>query len=197
MQDIYRKYETEELVALYQSTQREEYLQEIIRRNAGLFHSWAYQYRNIPNYDEDDLTEEMYIACWKAVGGYDPARGVAFTTCLKGYVIQRLNRIYREATRKKRHTGTELASYEELAEINKDGVSGSSFSIECKDFSEIEVREFLESVSGTVKDIAVMLYDGMSKGEIAKNLGVTPATTSYHIKRLQQACIAYFGGVQA
>ena len=76
-------------------------------------------------------------------------------------------------------------------------MSGSSFSIECKDFSEIEVREFLESVSGTVKEIAVMLYNGMSKGEIAKNLGVTPATTSYHIKRLQQAYLAYFGGVQA
>ena len=193
MQDIYRRYETEELVAMYQSTQKEEYLQEIIRRNTGLFHNWAYKYRNIPNYDEDDLKEEMYIACWKAVGGYDPARGVTFTTCLKGYVLQRLNRIYNEATRKKRYTGTELESYEELTEIHKDGIRGSSFSVECKELSKIEVDEFLESISGTVKEVAVMLYDGMTKGEVARALGVTPATTNYHLKKLQQAYIAYFG----
>lgn len=197
MQDIYKSYETEELVAMYQSTQKEDYLQEIMSRNSGLFHNWVWQYRNIPNHDADDLLEEMYIACWKAVEGYDPARGVTFTTCLKGYVVQRLNRLYNEATRQKRYTGTELASYEELTEINKDGVSGRSFSVECKELSEIEVREFLESMSGTVKEIAVMLYGGMTKGEVAKALGVTPATTSYHIKRLQQAYIAYFGGVQA
>lgn len=197
MQDIYKRYEMEELVAMYQSTQKEEYLQEIIRRNTGLFHNWAYKYRNIPNCDTDDLVEEMYIACWKAVGGYDPARGVSFTTFLKECTYQQLNRLYNEATRKKRYTGTELASYEELTEIHKDGMSGSSFSVECKELSEIEVNEFLESIGGTVKEIAVMLYDGMTKGEVAKALGVTPATTSYHIKRLQQAYIAYFGGVQA
>lgn len=193
MQDIYKRYETEALVVMYQSSKKDELLQEIFNRNAGLFHNWAYQYRNMPHYDMDDLTEEITIACWKAVEGYDPARGVTFTTCLKGYVVQRLNRLYNEVTRKKRYTGTDNASYEELVEIHKDGVSGKSFSVEFEELSQIEVEEFLESISGTVKDIAVMLYKGMTKGEVAKALGVTPATTTYHIKRLQQAYIAYFG----
>ena len=197
MQDIYKRYETEELVGMYQSTQNEDYLQEIFNRNAGLFHNWAYQYRNIPNCDPEDILEEIYIACWKAVERYNPDRGVKFTTYCKEWVQQQLNRLYNEATRKKRYTGTDNASYEELVEIHKDGVSGKSFSVEFEEISRIEVEEFLESVSGSVKEIAVMLYKGMTKGEVAKALGVTPATTTYHIKRLQQAYIDYFGGVQA
>jgi len=193
MQDIYKRYETEELVAMYQSSKKDELLQEIFNRNTGLFHYWAYQYKNIPNYDMEDLTEEITIACWKAVEGYDPAKGFTFTTCLKGYVLQRLKRLYNEATRQKRYAGTDNASYEELVEINKDGVSGKAFSIEFEELSQIEVEEFLESIGGTIKAVAVMLYKGMTKGEVAKALGVTPATTSYHIKRLQQACRAYFG----
>lgn len=195
MQDIYKSYEMEELVVMYQSSKKDDYLQEIFNRNAGLFHGWAFQYRNIPSYGADDLIEEITIACWKAVESFNPSRGVTFTTCLKGYVVQRLNRLYNEATRQKRYIGTDNSSYEELVEIHKDGVYMRGFSVECKELSQIEVEKFLESISGTVKDIAVMLYKGMSKGEVARALGVTPATTSYHIKRLQQACIAYFGEV--
>ena len=177
MQDIYRRYETEELVAMYQSTQKEEYLQEIMRRNSGLLHGWVWQYRNIPSYDKEDLLEEANIACWRAVV----------------HVVQQLNRLYAEATRQKRYTGCLPDSYEELTEVNKDGVSMRSFTVECLELSEIEVKEFLESISGTIKEVAVMLYDGMTKGEVAKALGITPASTTYHLKKLQQAYIAYFG----
>lgn len=193
MQDIYRSYETEELVAMYQSTQKEEYLQEIMIRNSGLLHGWVWQYRNIPSYDKEDLLEEAHIACWRAVEGYDPSKGVAFTTFLKVNVVQQLNRLYAEATRQKRFTGCLPDSYEELTEVNRDGVSMRSFTVECLELSEIEVKEFMESISGTIREVAVMLYDGMTKGEVAKALGITPASTTYHLKKLQQAYIAYFG----
>ena len=195
MQDIYKDYETEELVAMYQTTQREDLLQEILTRNNGLMLMWANRYSNIPYADLDDLMEECRIACWRAVVAFDGAKGYTFTTYLKGCVSQNLNRLYNEATRKKRFTGSEHISYEELVEINREGGTEveSSFSIECKEYSSIEVREFLDSISGTVKDIAVMLLDGMSKVEVAKALNCAPATVTYHIRRLQSAYIGYFG----
>lgn len=142
----------------------------------------------------EDLIEECHIACWKAVNAFDPTRGYSFTTCLKGCVNQSLNRLYNEATRKKRFTGSEHISYEELVDINREGgtEADSSFTIECKDYSSLEVREFLDSISGTIKDVAVMLLDGFSKKEVAVALNCTPATVTYHIRKLQSAYVGYF-----
>ena len=70
MKRNYTDYETEELVVMYHSTQQEEYLQEIIFRNSGLLHKWAWDYRNIPQIEQEDLIEEGYIACWRAVSKF-------------------------------------------------------------------------------------------------------------------------------
>lgn len=195
MQENYKDYTTEELVSLYQSSKEEEYLQEILIRNKGLFYMWIGKYKNIPHLDADDLLEELYVACWRAVEAFDHNRGVVFTTCLKGFAFQSLNRLYNEATRQKRYTGKPSESYEELVELNLEGISDSSFSIECKEFSEIEIISFLESMEDTVKEVAIMLYNGMTKGEVAKALNCTPATISYYIKRLRQSYTEHFGGV--
>ncbi len=184
MKEMYRSYNTEDLVVMYQNTQKEDCLEEIIRRNKGLLTMWAKSYSNIPCHDMEDLLEEGYIACWQAVSNYNPAKGVVFTTLLKVYVKQRLNRLYNEATRKKRYTGADPVSWEELEEIHREG----SF---IDDGSSIEVNDFMRNLEGTVKSVADMLYSGMTKGEVAKSLGVTPATTNYHLKKLQRAYIAY------
>ena len=187
MQETYKNYATEELVGMYQSSHNEAYLQEIMRRNEGLLHKWVNDYTNIPYHDEADLLEEATVALWRAVEGYDPARGVFFSTCLKGYVLQALNRLYNEATRQKRYTGSDLVSYEELEEINREG------SVDFELLSDIAVQEFLGSLEGKVQLIAVSLIEGKTKGDIARGLGITPATFTYHLKRLQSLTIEYFG----
>lgn len=189
MQETYKNYEIEELVAMYQSTQNEVYLQEIFRKNEGLLRMWVWDYRNIPQYDDEELLEEGYIACWQAVEHFDPAKGYAFTSCLKGYIKQRFNRLYNEATRQKRYTGSDPVSWEDLEEINKEG------SVEFELLNDMAVQEFLSSLEGKVQYIAINLLEGKTKGDIAKGLGITPASLTYHIKRLQQAYIAFFGEV--
>ncbi len=189
MQENYKNFDTEELVVMYQSSHNESYLQEIIRRNNGLLHKWVYDYRNIPTYDDADLLEEGYIACWKAVEHFDPDKGYTFTSCLKGYIRQRFNRLYNEATRKKRYTGSEPVSWEDLEEINKE------YSVEFDLLNDLEVREFINSLEGKVQYIAIKLLQGYSKGDIARALGITGASLTYHIKRLQQAYLAYRGEV--
>ena len=57
----------------------------------------------------------------RAIEDYDPEQGVAFSTLLKVYVRQHLNRLYNEATRQKRFTGTTPDSLDRLSEINKEG----------------------------------------------------------------------------
>lgn len=184
MQEINKSFKTEELVVWYQSTQNEDYFREIICRNDGLLHKWAWEYINIPAHDIEDLLEEGYIACWQAVKGYNIERGVCFSTFLKVTVRQHYNRLYKEATRQKRFTGSAPTSWEELEEINQEGAFTD-------DYTDIEVSEFLERLEGTTKKVADMLFTGVSKGDIAKALNITPASTSYHVKRLQQAYISY------
>lgn len=189
MQEI-KGLETEELVVMYQNTHNEEYLQEIIKRNEGLIHQWAFDYRNIPFYEIEDLKAEATVVLWKAVENFDSSKGVRFTTCLKGYVRQAYNRIYKEATRAKRYDGSEPASYEELEDINKERFTVS-------DYKEAEVREFIESLAGTTQTVAVLLLEGFSKSDVARELKITPASTTYHLKRLQNTYRAYGEAVLA
>lgn len=183
MQEI-KGIETEELVVMYQNTHDEEYLQEILRRNKGLLHTWAYDYRNIPFYEIEDLEAEGTIALWKAVESFDPSRGVRFTSSLKGFVRQSYNRLYKEVTRAKRYDGSEPASYEELEDINKEG-----FKVD--DYTELEIKEFIDSLAGTAQTVAVLLLEGFSKSDIARELKITPASTTYHIKRLLKSYLAF------
>lgn len=91
MQDFYKNYVTEDLVVQYQNTEDEKILEEIMRRNSGLISIIARSYRNIPNYDLEDLMEEGIIACWKAVQRYKPSKKVMFSTFLKVCVKQKEN----------------------------------------------------------------------------------------------------------
>lgn len=184
MQEKYRDFTSEELVAMYQATQNEAALQELMIRNNGLIYTWIMKYRNIPHTDPEDLQEEAYIALWRAAKAYNPSKGTAFTTLLKVYVQQAFNRLYAEASRQKRYSGKEDTSYEELAEINRERATFD-------DHSGLELSEFLESLSGTIQTVAIMLADGSSKSDIARSLSITSATISYYIKRLQKAYLDY------
>lgn len=191
MQENYRTFtvklhdcSNEELAELFQKTQDEECLVELMQKNKGLIHIWVMKYRNIPQSDPEDLQEEAYIALWRAAKAYDPDRGYTFVSCLKGYVQQAFNRLYTEATRQKRYNGVENASYDELAEINREKASFD-------DYSGLELDEFLSTLSDTTHKVASLILEGLTNGEIAKALSITPASISYHCKRIKAAYLAY------
>lgn len=189
-----RVHNNEDLVRNYKESRDESFLAELMEKNAPLLRLLVEPYlATIPNSEYEDLISESYIPMLKAIEDFDESRGLAFSTLLKVYVRQHLNRLYNEATRKKRHTGSTPLSYEALTEINKEGGCefDSYFTVECDDVKAIEFREFLNSLHFTEKEqVAVnVLMDGGSKGDVAKALNCTPATANYYFKQIKKKFI--------
>ena len=192
------KRSNEELVFLYRETENESYLQELITQNTGLLNILVDSYvASIPNAEREDLISEAYIPMLRAIQDFDKSLGLTFSNLLKVYVRQHLNRLYNEATRKKRYTGSTPVSYESLVEINKEGgeVTDNSFTVDCKDITSFEFRELLASLHLNEKEqVAVdVLMAGGTKGEVAKALRCTPATANYYFKSLRKKFV--FAGV--
>ena len=188
----------EDLVVLYRESRNEAYLQQLILQNTGLLNQWVNGYINsIPNAEREDLISESYIPMLRAIEDFDPSLGLTFANLLKVYVRQHLNRLYNEATRKKRFTGSTPVSYESLVEINKEGgeVTDSTFTVECEDIASFEFMEFISSIELSEKEkVAVnLLMAGSTKGEVAKALKCTPATANYYFKSIRKKFI--FAGV--
>lgn len=188
----------EELVRLYKESRNEEYLAELISQNAGLINILVSSYlSSIPNSELEDLVSESYIPMLKAIEDFDEEQGFSFSTLLKVYVRQHLNRLYNEATRKKRFTGSTPVSYEGLVEINKEGGSelDSSFTVDLEDISSIEFMDLIRSLNLNEKEqVAVnVLMAGGTKGEVAKALKCTPATANYYFKSIKKKFV--FAGV--
>lgn len=182
----------------YKESRNEEYLAELITQNTGLINILVSSYlSSIPNSELEDLVSESYIPMLKAIEDFDEKQGFSFSTLLKAYVRQHLNRLYNEATRKKRFTGSTPVSYESLVEINKEGGSelDSSFTVELEDISSIEFMDLLRSLNLNDKEqVAVnVLMAGGTKGEVAKALKCTPATANYYFKSIRKKFV--FAGV--
>lgn len=188
------EFTNEELVRNYKESGNEIFLEELIKKNNPLLRILVEPYlATIPNSEYEDLLAESYIPLIKAVEDFDEGRGLAFTTCIKGYVRQHLNRLYNEATRKKRYIGSLPTSYEALTEINKEGGCelDSYFTVECEDVRDIEFQDLLGSLHLNEKEqVAVnILMDGGSKGDVAKALNCTPATANYYFKSIKKKFI--------
>lgn len=190
MQEKYRiftvelhNYSNEELAELFQSTQAEECLVELMQKNKGIIYTIASSYK-ISGYDMEDLMAVGYEALWRAADNFDNSKGYTFSNWIKVHLRQALNRLYTEAKRKKRWNGSEPTSFEELAEINRERATYD-------DYSGLELREFIESLSGTAKAVAQMFLDGYTNGGVAEALSITPASVSYHCKRIKAAYLAY------
>lgn len=184
----------EELIRNYKESGKEGFLQELITKNTPLLRLLVEPYlATIPNSEYEDLIAESYIPMLKAIEDFDETRGLAFTTLLKAYVRQNLNRLYNEATRKKRYIGSIPLSYEVLTEINKEGGCelDSHFTVECEDVKAFEFQSLLTSLSLNEKEqVAVnVLMSGGSKGDVAKALNCTPATANYYFKSLRKKFI--------
>ena len=184
-------YTNEEIVKNYKESGNEIYLSELIKKNTPLLRVLVEPYlASIPNSEYEDLIAESYIPMLKAIEDFDEARGLAFITLLKAYVRQHLNRLYNEATRKKRYTGSTPLSYDALTEINKEGGCelDSYFTVECEDVRAFEFQELLRSLHLNEKEqVAVnVLMDGGTKGDVAKALNCTPATANYYFKSIRK-----------
>ena len=188
----------EELVVAYRTTRNEQYLEELINQNKGLMYMIVEPFvHSIPNSELEDLTSEAYIPMLNAIEDFDEERGLTFSNLLKVYVRQHLSRLYNEATRKKRFTGSTPVSYESLVEINKEGGSelDSSFTVELEDISSVEFMDLLRSLNLNEKEqVAVnVLMAGGTKGEVAKALKCTPATANYYFNSIRKKFV--FAGV--
>jgi RNA polymerase nonessential primary-like sigma factor len=185
------EFTNEELVLSYRDTRDERYLAELIRQNKGLLYMLVEPFlHSIPNSELEDLTSEAYIPMLKAIEDFDEARGLTFGNLLKVYVRQHLSRLYNEATRKKRFTGSTPVSYESLVEINREGgsESDSSFTVDCEDFNAVEFMELVKSLGLSDKEMVTVnvLMSGGTKGEVAKALECTPATANYYFKQIRK-----------
>ena len=181
----------EVLVRNYKESGNESFLEELIQKNTPLLRILVEPYlATIPNSEYEDLISESYIPMLKAIEDFDEARGLAFTTLLKAYVRQHLNRLYNEATRKKRCIGSAPLSYEALTEINKEGGCelDSYFTVECEDVRDFEFEDLLSSLHFNEKEQSAVhiLMDGGSKGDVAKALKCTPATANYYFKSIRK-----------
>ena len=186
-----KKLTNEELVLSYRDTRDEGYLAELMRQNKGLLYMLVEPFlHSIPNSELEDLTSEAYIPMLKAIEDFDEARGLTFGNLLKVYVRQHLSRLYNEATRKKRFTGSTPVSYESLVEINREGgsESDSSFTVDCEDFNAVEFMELVKSLGLSDKEMVTVnvLMSGGTKGEVAKALECTPATANYYFKQIRK-----------
>lgn len=176
----------EDLVIEYQTTHNEDLFRALLEKNTGLLHIIVMDYR-IPKYEIEDLLSESYIALIKAVDNFDPTRGVTFTTALKVFVRQHLNRLYNEVTCQKRYNGMDPASYEELVEIHKDDVRG----LDCDRFTQIEVDEYLEGLEAKDRYMVTLLLMGYSLSDCAKAFHVANSSITWRIKRICKNYAAY------
>lgn len=176
----------EDLVIEYQTTHNEDLFRALLEKNTGLLHIIVMDYR-IPKYEIEDLLSESYIALIKAVDNFDPTRGVTFTTALKVFVRQHLNRLYNEVTCQKRYNGMDPASYEELVEIHKDDVRG----LDCDRFTQIEVDEYLEGLEAKDRYVITLLLMGYSLSDCAKAFHVANSSITWRIKRIRKNYTAY------
>ncbi len=183
----------EELVVEYNNTHKEEYLKELHSRNVGLLNILVKPYvETIPNAEFEDLLQEAWFPLLKAVEEFDPDYGCNFSTLLKTYVRQHMNRIYNEATRKKRFTGTTPDSYERLTEIGKDGsIDDRSFTVDCADFKSIEFMDLLERIDFTESEkviVNILLCGGTNK-DCSRELDIKPASVTYYFKQIRKKFI--------
>lgn len=184
----------EALVKLYKESKNEKYLEALINQNKPLMRILIDPYLgSIPNSEYEDLFSECWIPILNAIEDFDESKGLAFITLLKAYVRQKLNRVYTEATRKKRYNGSTAVSYEALTEINKEGgcEMDTYFEITCEEVTSFEFADLLRSLNLNEKEqIAVtVLMDGGTKGEVARALNCTPATANYYFKSIKKKFI--------
>ena len=69
-----------------------------------------------------------------------------------------------------------------------DTLGNREFSVECEDYSMVEIRMLMDSLNLSAKERVVinLLMDGNTKPDIARRLGVSTPSVHTYIKRIGQ-----------
>lgn len=187
---LYKGLSNEELVELYKAGEAEAF-DELMKKTEGLRTSLAQRYLNIPGSEFEDLMSEGAMEMLSAIQNFDSEKySSSFSTFLYSAISRHYNDLFVKSTCAKRNSGF-VKSYEQLNthseyEDDEDSLGSSEFSVECEDYSMVEVRDLLSRLKLSDKERVVvnLLMAGNSKPDIARRLGVkTPSVHSY-VKRI-------------
>jgi RNA polymerase sigma factor (sigma-70 family) len=197
MKEKNKNYEVEMLVRLYQNERQEATLQAIMDKCKNVVYSLAGKYHTtIPGTEVEDLVSEGNIVLWDAVQTWDEKRGCSFISYLYACLCRNYNTLYNFSNREKRNAQGFIRSYEQInsnSEYDEEGNTFGNilFSVECEDYSMVEVRLLLDTLnlSEQEKIVANLLVAGMDKPDIARILKIkTPSVHSY-VKRIGKKLI--------
>jgi RNA polymerase sigma factor (sigma-70 family) len=182
----------ERLAEIYKETGDEEAFKELLHSTEKLRFSLAKSYLNIPGSEMDDLMNEGAMEMMVAIRNYDSTKYTAsFKSFLHSAISRRYNTMFRAATSVKRNAHGLVGSYEQInsnSEFDEDGdtLGNLSFSVECEEYSMVEVALLIETLglSAQEKVVANLLLGGMDKPDIAKKLGVQTSSVHTYVKRI-------------
>ena len=185
---LYKGLSNEELVKLYKIGDTEAF-DELMKKTEALRSSLAQRYLNIPGSEFEDLMSEEMLS---AIQNFDNEKySSSFSTFLYAAISRHYNDLFTKAVSAKRNPGGFVRSYEQINsnseyEEDEDSLGSSEFSVECEDYSMVEIRDLLSRLKLSDKERVVvnLLMAGNSKPDIARRLGVkTPSVHSY-VKRI-------------
>ncbi len=188
---LYTGKTNEELVNLYKNGESGAF-DELMKNTEKLRFSLAQNYLNIPGSELEDLVSEGAIEMLTAIKNFDAEKyATTFSTFLYSAISRRYNTLFKKATSAKRSPNGFVESYDQMnsnSEYEEDGNSlgNSEFSVECEDYSMIEVRSLLESLKLSDRERLVvnLLMDGNSKPDIARRLGVKTPSVHKYVQRI-------------
>lgn len=195
---------TEQLVLIWQETEDNDILKQIMDNMKGLIWQYVLKYNNIYNkvtyLDEQDLESELSIALVNAVKNYDINKGAKFSTFCCRCFDQHMNRLYRQLTSKKRFDpNRSVNSYEDTIENHlRDKIDNNGdlqLTGVCMEYEEVDLLNSLEQCSLTNNEyiLAVLITEGYKAKEIANYLGVTPAGVTWLKKSLGKKLEELYG----
>lgn len=188
---LYKGLSNEELVKLYKAGDTGAF-DELMKKTEALRSSLAQRYLNIPGSEFEDLMSEGAMEMLSAIQNFDSEKySSSFSTFLYVAISRHYNDLFTKAVSAKRNPGGFVRSYEQINsnseyEDDEDSLGSSEFSVECEDYSMVEIRDLLSRLKLSDKERVVvnLLMAGNSKPDIARRLGVkTPSVHSY-VKRI-------------
>lgn len=185
-QEMYKDYEIEELVEMYQKEPTEPLFQEILARTKNIVYKLAVTFKEVvPKADIEDLVSEGYLTLWKATQNFRIRDDIKckFTTYLYAYLKSHYINMFHYSWRKKRNSQNEAFSLDDDKSDKDSGNRGNlNASKECEEIALAEIKLLFDelALSSRERQTVELLLDGYDKAYIAEKFGVcAPAVHSY------------------
>lgn len=165
---LYKRLSNEELVELYKAGESDAF-EALLKNTEGLRATLAQRYLNIPGSEFEDLMSEGAIEMLSAIQNFDSKNySSSFSTFLYSAISRHYNDMFTAAVCEKRNPGCFVQSYEQVnsnSEYEEDGDSlgSSEFSVECEDYSMVEIRDLLSRLKLSDKERVVVNLDEKDK----------------------------------